>query len=514
MNLGIQQDFKRLTLLIIAASVIGVLHIISTSLISKDGVHWIEQARCIDMPKKVSASMADNRIAELAKIQDPGYPLMLLLGHRFGVWGKAEPSSLNWVHSGQILTLFCQILTIVLLYFFGKQIVGGQYAFIAVLILVFLPWPSEFAYDVLREWPYLLFLFGGLFLVLCAFSYRRVIFFLPAGLISGVGHTIRPECAQIVIYGMLGLVLFFINPQKRLSRKEIILASVLLILGFGMVFFPYIQMKGRVLPDKLHRLASPQKVSQSPETHSMQCAGSVSWTAIHGPIVLVQGVSENQMYYFFPFMAAGLYFFLNRKQSPTLHKWFIAGFIIFNCLMYLLLYQRWGYISRRHAMPLAVMTLFFVPIGLDFAAELFSKRRTDSGFQVDQRKRNILFWAMTIVGILICLPKLSIPLGADKPGIRETAEYLKQNTSPEAVIAVFDPRIAFYAERKRIVYKTLPCRKKWDYLVKIEDGGVVNAEKEECLLEKWYSCPVTKTNPRSRQVVVYRRVEDIQVEGK
>jgi hypothetical protein len=449
--------------------------------------------------------------ARLSRIPDPGYPFLLFLWHKFLSWFGFGQSNMDWILAGQTLAMLCQILALVPLYLFGKQMVGSKYAFVAVLILIFLPWPSEFACDVLREWPYLLFLFGGLLLILWAFSYQRILFFLPAGLIAGVGYMIRPECGQVVIYGLLGLLLSFMTPEKWLPRKKAILGSVLLVLGFIAVFFPYVQIQGRILPDKLHRLMTPGKAVYPLETNPSQQAGISSWMPIDGIAVLAKGVSENQMYYFFPFMLTGLYFFLSSKKTIPLYKWLILGFIIFNCLMYVLLYQQWGYISRRHTLPLAVMTLLFVPLGLDIVAVLFSKRQAVSGYQIDLSRQKVIFTGLLIVGMIICLPKLSTPLGGDKAGFRKTAEFLKQNTPADAVIAVSDSRIAFYADRNKVVFEAQPTGGRWDYLVIIEkkdkSGGSEQAVPSQI---KVHAEPLNNSSRHSQEVVVYQRNRDLQ----
>lgn len=71
----------------------------------------------------------------------------------------------------------------------------------------------------------------------------------------------------------------------------------------------------------------------------------------------------------------------------------------------------------------------------------------------------------------------------DKQGYLDAAMWLKENTKPEDIIAVPDKRIAFYAERKGLVYgNKFPQQAK--YIVKIVKGGekpkVNSAVQEKC----------------------------------
>jgi hypothetical protein len=57
---------------------------------------------------------------------------------------------------------------------------------------------------------------------------------------------------------------------------------------------------------------------------------------------------------------------------------------------------------------------------------------------------------LLVIGIVICVPKLFRPIRIEKKGYRLAAEWLKENTTKEDVIAVPDIRISFYAERKGV----------------------------------------------------------------
>lgn len=489
------KELSKLLFLAAVVSVVGIWSIVNTTMITRDGVFWIERA---------------STVARLSKMESPGLPFMISHWHRLlGYFGLGD-GNLGWAMAGQTMSLLCRILSLVPLYYLGKLLVGKRHAFWAVLILIFLPWPAEWGHDALREWPHLLFLSGGLLMVLLAFTYQRIIFFLPAGLLAGVGHTIRPECAQVVIYALFGLIFIVMHPHELMSRKKAVWGVLLLVLGFGTIFAPCIQMRGDILPVKLRQFlttGNATSVSVAPSaaynTTGTQHAGFLP-TSIEGVINLTQTLSENLYYYFFPFMLVGLYVFFREPQKKPFNRWFIAGFIVLNFLMYTALYYRWGYISRRHLLPLTAMTIFFVPLGIEIVAGLFSRQKTDSGNPMNKKKQAIIFLGLIVVGILACLPKLAEPMGNIE--FRKTAEYLKQNTPLDAIIAEPDRRIAFYAERKRVLYKTQPVKGRWDYLIVVEEYSETKSpEQATPLLTKIYSCPLSKSDRYRQEVVVYRR---------
>ena len=500
----IKKDVLRLFILASFAGIIGVWGIINTAMISRDGVFWVENARALEASESISGCFR----AAMSEIENPGLPLMIFGWYRLLSRLGLGRSNLDWVLAGQTLVLLCRILSLVPLYYLGKLLVGRRHAFWAILILIFLPWPAEWGHDVLREWPHLLFLSGGLLMVLLAFHYRRVVFFLPVGLLAGFGHVSRPECAQVIIYALFGLIFVLIRPRELMTRKKAMWGTLLLMLGFAIIFVPYIQMRGEILPLKLRQLLTTGNTAASSiatisahNVSEVQHAGFLP-ASMEGVINLVQHLSENLYYYFFPFMLVGLYVFF-KPEKKTFGRWFIVGFIILNILMYTALFHHWGYISRRHLLPLTAITAFFIPLGIETVAGLFSRKKTERGNIIDSKRQGVIFIGLIIVGILVCLPKAIMPLGT--AGYRKTAEYLKQNTSHNAIIAVPEKRITFYAERKGVFYRKLPMRKKWDYLVTIEKPTEKEILEKPPSTVKVYSCLLRKPERDSKEIVIYKR---------
>jgi hypothetical protein len=447
-------------------------------------------------------------LTTLSKIESPGLSFMIFFWHRLLSCLGLGGSNLDWVMAGQTLSLICRILSLVPLYYLGKQLVGGRHAFWAVLILIFLPWPAEWGHDVLREWPHLLFLSSGLLMVFLAFTYRRIIFFLLAGLLAGIGQVIRPECAQIIIYALFGLIFSMICPHELMARKKAILGTMLLILGFAIIFVPYVQMRGEILPLKLQKLMATDNDTavfvapvSIPNATGTQNAGFLT-VSMDGVINLIQTLSENLYYYFFPFMLVGLYLFFRDPKKNSFNRWFIAGFIVSNFLMYTALYHHWGYISRRHLLPLTAMTVFFVPRGIETVAGLFSRQKADSGGSLNRKKQALIFRGLIIVGILACLPKLAEPLG--KVGFLKAAEYLKQNTPPDAIVAAPDKRITFYAQREGLEYGE-QISGQADYIVKVIKEGDGKQDGNENISEVYSTWVDKKENSKLVIYKVFRR---------
>ena len=96
---------------------------------------------------------------------------------------------------------------------YRKLLVGGKNSFWAILILIFLPFPTRIVCDVVREWPYLLFLAAGFFFLLWSANSGKWWLFGLVSLSCGLGYLIRPESVQLVVYGLMWIVLSLFRPK-------------------------------------------------------------------------------------------------------------------------------------------------------------------------------------------------------------------------------------------------------------------------------------------------------------
>ncbi len=188
MNRGqLKSDVLRLAFLLGLCSAIGVYLILTTSLITKDGVFYIEQARLIALDP-----------AAVCRRYPPGYPFLLWASHEMASLFVEGDSPMLWAYSAQAVTLLCRVLTLIPLYLLGRLLVGAVNSFWALFVLVILPYPAFYGSDVLREWPYLLFLSTGMLLLYWGLTTRRWWVLGLVGLDAGLGYLIRPECAQLI----------------------------------------------------------------------------------------------------------------------------------------------------------------------------------------------------------------------------------------------------------------------------------------------------------------------------
>lgn len=451
---SVKQDIIYISILMTAALFIGIYLISTTAVIARDGVVFIEYAKNLEVEPTQTM---------LQEFQHPGYPVTILFIHKAIRLLSASDSLFSWIYSAQSIALVFRLLTITVLYFIGKNLVGSRFSFWAILILIFLPKPAHYGSNALSDWPHLFFLATGMLLLIRASTNRKWWLFGFAGLAAGAGYLIRPECAQVIIYGSLWLGLQLFWAKRTLDKPKTVLALVLLLVGFLVVTGPYMRLKGAVFPKKhVGEFAVNTQTSQfvlSKRQIISNTAGIIPSNIAGAFKELLENIGETLMWFFVPALLIGMYKWFKTRKWYEPATFFIITLIVLNVPLMIWLYSKYGYMDVRHTLPLIVFMIFYVPIGIctlgDWLDGKFFKK-AGSGFAV-----------VLVTGIVICSPKLVRPLHHDKIIYRKAAQWLSENTLPGDLIAIPDLRITFYAERKGMHYKQTKPVKNVQYVVRV-----------------------------------------------
>ncbi|RKY23368.1 MAG: hypothetical protein DRP62_06025 [Planctomycetota bacterium] len=476
---------------------VGVYLISTTVLIAKDGVTFIEYAQNLEStPVK---TIRDG-------YQHPGYPLLILTAHRIAEIVCANSSLWSWIYSAQFVALIFRLLAVVALYFIGKEITGAQFSFLAVLILIFLPGPAKLGSDALSDWPHIFFLTTGLLLLIRGAMDGKWWLFGFAGLAGGMGYLIRPECAQVIVYGVLWLGLQVFWSQRTMSRAKAVFALALLLVGFLVMAGPYMKLKGAIFPKK--QLVQFVPKTQSSEVYEQEIqiysngvyAAGFAPSALAGALgKLVQRVSETLMWFFIPALLIGMYNYFRKRDWLEPERVFIIALVALNVLIMVWLYCKFGYMSRRHTLPLVVFTIFYIPSGLQTLGFWLEDKFSRETQRTPATKGNKQFWflLLLIIGISICIPKLLTPIRAKKQSYRDAAQWLAKNTGENDIIAASDGRIGFYADRKCVEYDGQTIPRQAEYIVKV-------VKRRKDMLSGVDGLEMEKVIEGKSKVVIYR----------
>jgi hypothetical protein len=333
-----------------------------------------------------------------------------------------------------------------------------------------------------------------------------------SGLAAGMGYLIRPECAQVVVFGTLWLGLQVFYSGRIISKRKAVFAFALLLVGFLIIAGPYMKLKGAVFPKKQLVQFVPNTQSSEVYEQGIQICSNSVYAAGFAPSdiagalgKLVQRVSETLMWFFVPALLIGMYKHLGRRNWREPEKFFVIVLIALNVLIMTLLYCKFGYMSRRHTLPLVIFTIFYVPAGLEALASWLNEKFSKAIERLFAVKANADFWFMVllVIGIAICSPKLLRPIRAEKQSYREAAQWLAKNTNEQDIIAVPDSRIGFYSCRRSVEYDGQTIPKETQYVVKAFEGKNNTPSGEEMLrMKEVFSI---EGKGKEAKVVIYRQ---------
>jgi hypothetical protein len=391
-----------------------------------------------------------------------GYPFLIFAAHKTSlVFGAGETLN-SWIISAQAVSLLCMLVSFVPLYFIGKSFLGSRNSHYFLIILAFLPYPVRFGCDVLRDWPYILFLSLSIASLIAASKGRKWQLYGASGLLAGFGYFVKVECAQVIIYAIIWLTLCMIRPRYLMTRKKAVLSALLLLASFTAVVLPYMHVKQQFIPERIQ-----EQMNETPSAVNTAVTSAPSektTNSLTKSIINIFGrTCENLFYYFLVFAIIGFYvrFIAGFKETGDIEKTLVISFISLNVIMLVWLSYNFGYLSRRHCLPLSLLLLFYAPVGLQIIGEkldsLFAPSETNTSKDPAAVRKCLsiigtraVFWLhlLVIVGILTCLPALLTSKRKDTAGFLDAARWLSQNTTPADLIAVPDERISFYARRR------------------------------------------------------------------
>ena len=485
------QHLRDILILLSIALVLGAFLILTTVVVSKDSVGYIWRAKWLQEDPDEGSLLYVWRAQYLLDNPDEkinptvflaerpcGYEVLILLSYRIFYAITGNNSIQGWIWAAQGVTLLCKALAVVPLYLIGCLITCRKSSFWGCVILLLLPEPAQWGSDVLREWPYLLFLILSVLSLLYGIRKNRAWPFALTGLFAGVGFLICLQSMQLVLLGLLILSLLMLKPTKHYTRSKTLIATILLIAGFAGPVLVYACYSGQItnnyLKDYIAKVLpvcndSAVEEANTPATKDSDTAidrdpGS---EVVKGPDTTVEDTSETEVggtlprfayelykdagellvWFYVPFWVIGLYLRLRNKAGPMV-RCIIGGLILMGTGMILMRYfYKEAIVTQRWVFPMVALTMFYIYAGIE-QVSLWAEHKKAPNCKRPEKWTRIL----VAVGILICLSKCFEPLGADKKSYLEAADWISTNSQQSDWFYTFDNRIPFYAERHQFEY--------------------------------------------------------------
>ena len=169
----------------------------------------------------------------------PMYPLLSGLFYLFT--RNVTPTAAQGMElASDICYVLFGVMLIIPIYLLAKEMYGRGPGYAAALLLAVYPAiaTAPLFWGTLTEPPYYFFVYTGLWLVLVAMRRSKAWAHVLAGSCFGLAYLTRPEAVAYVAVcgGVLLLVRFF---EKKLFRRETLLALSLYLIGFLVLFLPY-----------------------------------------------------------------------------------------------------------------------------------------------------------------------------------------------------------------------------------------------------------------------------------
>ncbi len=419
---------------------VRVYLIATTAIISRDGVTFIYYAR----------GLAADPIAEVRKQdQHPGYPAILLATHSLiGGWLAEEPVD-QWPLAGQVAAMVFGLGAVMAAYAIGTWLWSSRIGLITALFMGMLPRLCQVSSDALSDAPHLALYLWGLAFLIRALRTDRLVWLLAAAAYSGLAFLVRPEGGSILV---VGIVVVMIQRDRRLWPWRRRLAAVA---AMGAVFLalagPYMAASGRVIKkknifeligfdeDPASAAVERRVVEPTPSRHRAD-------SAMPTPVFLIYyWIRACRVVYFV--LAIPVLFVGHTSRPREALPLAVAG-VLHLTLLYALR-SSFGYLSLRHTMVLAALTLPFSAWALCWLVDQIVARSAFERTGIRPRLRGLATLIGAVCAIAPTTPYILRTIGGDSEYLIEAGRWLRAHSEAHQSVMTTRLRLAYYADRPR-----------------------------------------------------------------
>ena len=259
-----------------------------------------------------------------------------------------------------------------------------------------------------------------------------------------------------------------------------------MLVGFLIIAGPYMKYKATPLPKK---------------SISISDVADFGLPKAGGALVKLGGnIGDTLEWVFVPAWIVGLYGSFRKTSLYKAQQFFVIVLVVLNVALMIWLYTKHSYMDKRHTFPLVLFTIYYVPGGVELLASWLGNIKSKKAKRETNNKQ-LVFYILLAIGIAVCIPQLLRPLNYKKLFLRKAAQWLAENTDKGDLVAVSDPRIAFYAQRRRTHYGQQTYQKAVKYAVtvlKIRNSGLA-----ENNAPPWPIVFSLESRDEKSQVVIY-----------
>ncbi len=438
-----------IVVLLAAGAVRGYL-VATTEIVSRDGITFTKYAQ----------GLRTDPVGEMRRQdQHPLYPATLLAAYSLvGPWLADEPVH-AWPLAGQIASLLGGLLVVWAAYALGRAMWDERVGLTTALFAAMLPELCQVSANALSDGLHLGLYLWGLVALLGAMRANRLGRLAAAAILSGLAFLVRPEGGSILAVG-LAMVLTVGRGQGWPLRRRAAGVAILLACFFA-VASPYMLAVGSVIQKKnvfelfgLDDLADASAPT-GPIAANRSSIGSADYSPeVNAPVRgdLFQSVPV-QVLYFWGRACRVVYLLLalpalamQLVPRPRGLKAIAIAALLHLSLVYALA-SSYGYLSLRHLLTLAVLTLPFAAATFVWIVDQASVRLA---FGRDRRARFVrplVYLVGVVVVVAPTVPWMLRPIGGGKGYLVAAGRWLHHHSQPGELVFTSRSRVAYYAER-------------------------------------------------------------------
>jgi len=409
-----------------------------TALVFDDTAHYIDLA----------TMLLQGRLQDVAR-----HPYHPLFAAAIAATNLVVPDR---VAAAMLFSVVAGALAAVPLVLAWRIIAGEKIALVAGLLYAVAPYPVRYAAAGYSEALYFLLFFTSVWLALRTLRLDSWASALLCGLTSGFAYLVRPEGAGVfVLLGLVLVVRLLVRrgaPLRARIRPLVGCLVAFVLLGAPYVVYKYettgtFQLTGKKSIAKMLGIGA----GEAQEPPGIRGEGRYADLGNTGRVAHVaENLGEALGPLFFTLAAVGA-LFGGRPRRRTGRELFLLGLVVFYLAAHFLLLRAYGYVSRRHAMPLACVMLGWSAAGLVTLAVwgegAWRRLRTN--------RRPPPRWVLPLLlAVLVAagtVPKAITPQWTREVPIREAGRWIADHhrgASPPRVCTPYkwgDPRIPIYA---------------------------------------------------------------------
>jgi 4-amino-4-deoxy-L-arabinose transferase-like glycosyltransferase len=381
-------------------------------------------------------------IKGLSSPAPPFYPFLIYL---------FSPDTTYVEIAGRFISLFFGTLSIIPLYYLVKEAVGQREAIFSALLYSFHPYLVTCSGMLLTESTYWGLLTLSVYFFWTGLRKEKVWRIALSGCFLGLAYLTRPEGIGYVLVYLAWVVIDGILRKKWFKR--LILIGVLIPSVFIFVI-PYVihihQETGRWLISKKAVDAQPQFLRENGEgANSSRGIEQNKPAEMNANILrITETIVQNLPFVTYHYLRAyhfSLWLFLlfgliGFRRKVIAYELFLASLVLFH----LFSLSTFTSSSIRFSVPIIPLSLFWASAGILEIKRYLEKTKISNPEKVT--------FLLIVLVILIQLPQGLKPERRHRAEQKKVGLWLKQNTSPDAIIMSNSPQETFYADREFMIF--------------------------------------------------------------